>query len=51
MVAVALAKMLILPTIGVFMVLGMVKGGLIDKDARVEKFVAMFLSGTPAAVK
>ena len=51
MIAVALAKMLILPIIGVFMVLGMVKGGLIDDGAKVEKFVAMFLSGTPAAVK
>ena len=51
MIAVALAKMLILPIIGVFMVLGMVRGGLIDDGAKVEKFVAMFLSGTPAAVK
>lgn len=51
MIAVALAKMLLLPVIGVFTVQGMVKGGLIDKDAKAEKFVAMFLSGTPAAVK
>lgn len=51
MVAVALAKMLIMPVIGVFMVLGMVKGGLINENSKVEKFVAMFLSGTPAAVK
>ncbi|KAI0782582.1 auxin efflux carrier [Abortiporus biennis] len=50
MIAVALAKMLILPVIGVLMIQGMVSGGLIDKDAKVEKFVAMFLSGTPAAV-
>lgn len=51
MVAVALAKMLVMPVIGVLMVMGMVKGGLIDENAKVEKFVAMFLSGTPAAVK
>ncbi|KAK7689417.1 hypothetical protein QCA50_007209 [Cerrena zonata] len=50
MVAVALAKMLVMPVIGVLMVMGMVKGGLIDENAKVEKFVAMFLSGTPAAV-
>ncbi|KAF7795549.1 hypothetical protein EIP86_006711 [Pleurotus ostreatoroseus] len=51
MLAVALMKMAILPVIGVFMVQGMIKGGLIDRDAKAEKFVAMFLSGTPAAVK
>lgn len=50
MIAVALAKMLLLPTIGVFMVQAMVGRGLIDRNAKVEKFVAMFLSGTPAAV-
>lgn len=51
MLAVAMMKMAILPVIGVFMIEGMVQGGLIDRDARAEKFVAMFLSGTPAAVK
>ena len=51
MLAVAMMKMAILPVIGVFMIQAMVKGGLIDRDARAEKFVAMFLSGTPAAVK
>lgn len=51
MFAVALMKMAILPVIGVFMVQAMVKGGLINRDAKAEKFVAMFLSGTPAAVK
>ncbi|KAJ3555880.1 hypothetical protein NM688_g2340 [Phlebia brevispora] len=50
MIAVALMKMAILPVIGVFMVQAMVHGGLIDRDAKAEKFVAMFLSGTPAAV-
>lgn len=51
MIAVALAKMVLLPVIGVFTVQSMVSGGLISHDSRVEKFVAMFLSGTPAAVK
>lgn len=51
MLAVAMMKMAALPVIGVFMIQAMVKGGLIDRDARAEKFVAMFLSGTPAAVK
>ncbi|THH29877.1 hypothetical protein EUX98_g4308 [Antrodiella citrinella] len=50
MVAVTLAKMVLLPVIGVFTVQSMVSGGLISHDSRVEKFVAMFLSGTPAAV-
>ncbi|KAH8092466.1 auxin efflux carrier [Cristinia sonorae] len=50
MLAVSVAKMAIMPVIGVLTVQSMVKGGLIDRDARAEKFVAMFLSGTPAAV-
>lgn len=51
MLAVSFAKMVFLPIIGVFMVQAMVRGGLIDRDALAERFVAMFLSGTPAAVK
>ena len=51
MFAAALAKMALLPVIGVFVVQGMVKGGLIPREALAERFVAMFLSGTPAAVK
>lgn len=51
MLGVALMKMALMPVIGIFMIQGMVKGGLIDKSSKVEKFVAMFLSGTPAAVK
>ncbi|KAI0337946.1 hypothetical protein BDW22DRAFT_1363533 [Trametopsis cervina] len=50
MLTVALAKMLILPVIGVFMVQAMVHSGLIDKESKAERFVAIFLSGTPAAV-
>ena len=51
MLAVTFAKMILLPLIGVFMVQGMVKGGMIHENAKVEKFVAMFLSGSPAAIK
>ncbi|KZT06462.1 auxin efflux carrier [Laetiporus sulphureus 93-53] len=50
MIAATVAKMVVLPVIGVFMVQAMVKGGLIAKEALAERFVAMFLSGTPAAV-
>ncbi|KAH9854916.1 auxin efflux carrier [Lenzites betulinus] len=45
-----ITKMLILPVVGVFLVQAMTKAGLIDKDAKAERFVAMFLSGTPTAV-
>ncbi|KDQ51714.1 hypothetical protein JAAARDRAFT_62400 [Jaapia argillacea MUCL 33604] len=50
MIAVSVAKLFVLPVIGVFIVQAMVKGGLIPKDAIAERFVAMLLSGTPAAV-
>ncbi|KZT26028.1 auxin efflux carrier [Neolentinus lepideus HHB14362 ss-1] len=50
MLAVSAAKMFLLPVIGVLVVQAMVRGGLIARDARAEKFVGMLLSGTPAAV-
>ncbi|PIL26001.1 hypothetical protein GSI_11755 [Ganoderma sinense ZZ0214-1] len=50
MLLVTLAKMVVLPVIGVAAVQGMVRAGLIPADAKAEKFVAMLLSGTPAAV-
>ncbi|EPQ50561.1 hypothetical protein GLOTRDRAFT_66910 [Gloeophyllum trabeum ATCC 11539] len=50
MLAVSAAKMFLLPVIGVIIVQAMVHGGLIDRNARAEKFVGMLLSGTPAAV-
>ncbi|KAH9920864.1 membrane transport protein-domain-containing protein [Epithele typhae] len=49
MVLCALAKMALLPVIGVVMVQAMVRGGLIPVEARAERFVAMLLSGTPGA--
>ena len=51
MLGCAAAKMVVLPVIGVTIVRGMVKHGMIPRDAKVEQFVAMLLSGTPAAVK
>ncbi len=51
MLLVTAAKMIVLPVMGVFIVQAMVHKGLISVDARAEKFVAMLLSGTPAAVK
>ncbi|EIW56528.1 uncharacterized protein TRAVEDRAFT_49354 [Trametes versicolor FP-101664 SS1] len=50
MLLVTAAKMIVLPVMGVFIVQAMVHQGLISADARAEKFVAMLLSGTPAAV-
>jgi auxin efflux carrier family protein len=43
--------MVILPVIGVLIVNAMTKGGMMSREARAERFVGMFLSGTPAAVK
>ena len=47
----ALVKMALLPVIGVLLVQAMVRAGMIPKDAKAERFVAMLLSGTPGAVK
>lgn len=51
MLSVCGAKLVLLPVIGVFLVQAMVKGGMIPKDAKAEIFVAIFVSGTPSAVK
>ncbi|KAK7467312.1 Protein M3 [Stygiomarasmius scandens] len=51
MIMVTLAKTVLVPIIGVTMVEGMTKSRFIPKDALAERFVAMFLSGTPTAVK
>ncbi|KAI0632968.1 auxin efflux carrier [Trametes polyzona] len=50
MLLVTAAKMIVLPVMGVFIVQALTKNGLMPADARAEKFVAMLLSGTPAAV-
>jgi auxin efflux carrier family protein len=51
MFAAALVKMVILPVIGVFIVEAMTKRGMMSREARAERFVGMFLSGTPAGIK
>jgi hypothetical protein len=51
MLAVAGAKLVLLPVVGVLTVQAMVRGGMIDRAAFAERFVGVFLSGTPAAVK
>jgi hypothetical protein len=51
MFAVAAIKMVVLPVFGILLVEAMTKGGLMNRKSLSERFVAMFLSGTPAAVK
>ena len=46
-----MAKMAILPVIGIFLVQAMTTAGLVQKDEKALRFVMMFLSGTPSAVK
>ncbi|KAI0751199.1 auxin efflux carrier [Daedaleopsis nitida] len=50
MVATTLAKMAVLPVVGVFLVQAMTAGGIVDPKAKVLRFVLIFLSGTPTAV-
>jgi auxin efflux carrier family protein len=51
MFSAAIVKMAIIPVAGIFIIQAMTKGGLMDRQSRAERFVAMFLSGTPASVK
>ena len=51
MVLTTLAKMAVLPVIGVFLVQAMTAAGIVDREAKVLRFVMIFLSGTPTAVK
>lgn len=51
MVLSTLAKMIILPVFGIFLVQAMTASGFVDKEAKVLRFVMMFLSCTPTAVK
>jgi len=45
------AKMILLPIIGVFVTRAMITGGLMRPESKVQIFVAIFLSGTPSAIK
>ena len=46
-----MAKMVALPVIGILLVQAMTKAGFVHKDEKALRFVMMFLSGTPTAVK
>ena len=51
LISVCAAKMILLPTIGVFLTRAMVTGGLIRPESKVQIFVAIFVSGTPSSLK
>jgi len=51
LLSVCFAKMVVLPVVGVFATRGMITAGLIGPDAKVQIFVAIFVSGTPSALK
>lgn len=51
MILTTAAKMALLPVIGVFLVQAMTNAGFVDRKALALRFVMMFLSGTPTAVK
>jgi hypothetical protein len=48
--SVCVAKLVLLPIIGIFIVQAMVRGGLIPPQNKVQIFVAMYLSGTPTSI-
>lgn len=50
MVVAALAKTVFMPIFGIFLVSAMTRWGWMRKEDKVERFVAMIMSGTPAAV-
>jgi len=45
------AKMILLPVTGVFVTRAMIASNLIHPEAKVQIFVAIFVSGTPSAIK
>ena len=49
-ISVCVAKLVLLPIIGIFIVRAMVSGGLIPPQNKVQIFVAMYLSGTPTSI-
>jgi len=51
LLSVCAVKMILLPIIGVFVTRAMMTGGLIDPESKVQIFVAIFVSGTPSAIK
>jgi predicted permease len=51
LLSVCAAKMILLPVVGVFVTRAMIASGLIDSESKVQIFVAIFVSGTPSAIK
>ena len=51
MVLTTAVKMVLLPVIGIFLVQAMTNSGFVDRKEITLRFVLMFLSGTPTAVK
>ena len=46
-----MAKMVILPVVGVFFVIALTDTGFLDRKEKTLRFILIFLSGTPTAVK
>lgn len=51
LLSVCAVKMIFLPIVGVFVTRAMMTSGLINPESKVQIFVAIFLSGTPTAIK
>jgi predicted permease len=51
LLSICAVKMILLPIVGVFVTRAMITGGLIHPESKVQIFVAIFLSGTPSAIK
>lgn len=51
LLSVCAVKMILLPVIGVLVTRALITGGLIDPESKIQIFVAIFLSGTPSAIK
>ena len=51
LLSVCAVKMILLPILAVFVTRAMITGGLIDPGSKVQIFVAIFVSGTPSAIK
>ena len=51
LLSVCAAKMVLLPIVGVFVTRAMIASGMINPGSKVQIFVAIFVSGTPSAIK
>ena len=51
LLSVCAVKMILLPIMGVFVTRAMIASDLINPESKVQIFVAIFMSGTPSAIK